>query len=89
MAPVSTRVALQLLARASIMNAMRKQCTPLLLLLAEIFSRVSASARILELRHSSSSLGFQGFPLGSTGSPAAVRRQLGWFSAAVVGFIRR
>lgn len=46
-----------------------------LLLVAESFRMVSASARILELRHSSSSFGFHGYPLGSTGSPAALRRE--------------
>ncbi len=45
------------------------------LLLAEIFRRVSASASTLELRQSSSNFDFQGDPLGSSGSPAALRRQ--------------
>lgn len=56
---------------------------------AEILSRLSASDSILEDRHSSSICCFQGFPLGSTGSPAALRRQLGWFSAGASGFISR
>ena len=56
---------------------------------ALIFSSESASDRILELRHSSSSCCFQGWPLGSTGSPAALRRQLAWFSAGATGFSSR
>lgn len=59
------------------------------MLVAEILSRESASERILEERQSSSICCFQATPLGSTGSPAALRRQLGWFSAGASGFISR
>ena len=77
------------LQRARHSNLGWQRCYGAPVLEAEILSRESASDRILELRQSSSSCCFQGCPLGSTGSPAWLRRQLVWFSAGATGFSSR